>query len=152
MHEIYEDNGSFNILHQIPLILYSSIISSVINIFLKQLSLSEKNILELKNEKDIKHLDKKSNDIVKYLSMKFRLYFILSSALLLFFWYYLSCFYAIYKNTQIHLIKDTVISFGLSLIYPLFLCLLPGIFRIPSLKRKNSECMYKFSKVIQMLV
>ena len=152
MHKIYEDEGSFNFIYQIPQIIYSSLISNILHTILKALSLSEKNILELKNEKDIKHLDKKSNDIVKYLSMKFRLYFILSSALLLFFWYYLSCFCAIYKNTQIHLIKDTVISFGLSLIYPLFLCLVPGIFRIPSLKRKNNECMYKFSKAIQMLL
>ena len=120
MHKIYEDGGSFNFIYQIPQIIYSSLISNIFHTILKALSLSEKNILELKNEKDLKYLDKKSNDIVRYLTTKFRLYFILSSALLLFCWYYLSCFCAIYKNTQIHLIKDTVISFGLSLIYPIY--------------------------------
>ena len=44
MHKIYKDNGVFNIIFQIPQILYSSIITSVINIILKNLSLSEKQL------------------------------------------------------------------------------------------------------------
>ena len=152
MHKIYEDGGSFNFIYQIPQIIYSSLISNIFHTILKALSLSEKNILDLKNEKNLKYLDKKSIDIKKNLSLKFGFYFIFSSALLLFCWYYLSCFCAVYKNTQIHLIKDTVISFGLSLIYPLLFFLVPGIFRIPSLKRKNSQCLFNFSKLIQMIV
>ena len=58
-------------------------------------------------------------------------------------------FGAIYKNTQYHLLKDTLISFGLSLIYPLGIYLLPGIFRIPALSNKN-KCLYKFSKILQI--
>ena len=70
------------------------------------------------------------------------------------FWYYVGCFCAVYKNTQIHLISDTLISFGTSLLYPLVLCLLPGIFRIKALKNKegNKETMYKISKIIQLCV
>ena len=60
-------------------------------------------------------------------------------------------FGAIYRNTQLHLLKDTLISFGLSLIYPFFIYLLPGLFRIPALsdEKKSSKCLYKFSKVLQ---
>ena len=50
MHKIYEDKGSYNILYQIPQILYSTLITSFINIILKTLSLSEKNIIDLKNK------------------------------------------------------------------------------------------------------
>ena len=82
---------------------------------------------------------------------KFILFFIICFLFLLLFWYYLGCFGAVYKNTQIHLIKDTLISFGLSLIYPLFLNLLPGIVRIPSLTSKDKKCMYKTSKIIQII-
>ena len=69
------------------------------------------------------------------------------------FWYYISCFCVIYKNTQIYVIKDTSITFILSLLYPFGLCLIPGIFRIPSLraKKKNKETLYKFSKIIQLI-
>ena len=58
-----------------------------------------------------------------------------------------------YKNTQVHLIKDTLICFGLSLIYPLLLYLLPGVFRIMSLRAKNAnrECLYKISKILQLI-
>jgi len=42
MHKINEENGNFNLLFQLPQIFYSSIVSAIINIILKQLSLSEK--------------------------------------------------------------------------------------------------------------
>ena len=59
----------------------------------------------------------------------------------------------IYENTQIHLIKDSVIGFGLSLIYPFGIYLIPGIFRIPALRaqKKDKEYMYKFSKITQSI-
>ncbi len=61
-------------------------------------------------------------------------------------------FCAIYRNTQIHLIKDTLISFGLSLLYPLGIYLIPGFFRIPSLNntKNKRECLYKFGKILQL--
>ena len=67
--------------------------------------------------------------------------------------YYIICFCGVYINTQIHLIKDTIISFGLSLIYPFGIYLIPGIFRIPALKAKKRDkiYMYKFSQIIQNL-
>ena len=83
--------------------------------------------------------------------LSFLLYFIISSIYLFLFWYYLSLFCAIYRNTQKHLIKDTLISFGLSFIEPFFLYLLPGLFRIPSLKNKKEQktCLYNISKIFQ---
>ena len=152
MHKIYEDGGSFNFIYQIPQILYSSIISSVLSVILKSLSLSERNILDIKHEKK-SLLDKRVPEILNWLFYKFIIFFIVSFIFLLFFWYYLACFCAIYKNTQLHLIKDSIISFGLSMMYPIGIYLLPGIFRIPALrdKKSNKETMYKFSKIIQLV-
>ena len=61
-------------------------------------------------------------------------------------------FGAIYRNTQLHLLKDTLISFSLSLISPFLLYLLPGLFRIHALAKpkKNRRILYNFSKIIQM--
>ena len=61
----------------------------------------------------------------------------------------ISCFCDVYVNTQIHLIKDTLISFGLSFVDSVVIYLLPGMFRIPVLSMKNNECLYKFSQLIQ---
>ena len=71
MHKIYIDNGSFNIIYQIPTILYSSIISAVINMILKQLSLSENNILSIKKEENLKKLVEYSKRIKKCIIIKF---------------------------------------------------------------------------------
>ena len=151
MHKIYEDEGSYNFIYQIPHILYSTIISSVITILIKYLSLSEKNILEIKHEKE--NLIQKACKIKKCISIKITFFFILNFLFLIFFWYYLGCFCAVYKNTQIHLIEDTLISFIISLLYPLGLNLLPGIFRISSLNAKNKDkiLMYNFSRILQII-
>ena len=157
MHKIYEDRGSFDFIYQIPQILYSTIISFITNTIVSYLSLTEKNILKIKEAKE-KIKDDISNLVAKTkkcLMIKFILFFILNFLFLLFFWYYISCFCAVYKNTQTHLIKDTLISYSLSLLYPFGINFLPGIFRIPALnskkKDKDKEFIYKFSKIIQLI-
>ena len=153
MHKIYKDSGVFNILYQIPQIIYSSVVSSIINILLKILSLSEKDILKIKEEKDIKITVTKSKNVEKCIKIKFVIFFIFSLLLMLFFWYFISCFCAVYNNTQTILIKDTLISFSLSMLYPFGLNLLPGLFRIPALRaeKKDKICLYSFSKLIALI-
>ena len=41
MHKIYEDSGEFNLSYQLPQIIYSFLISYVINFITEYLSLSE---------------------------------------------------------------------------------------------------------------
>ena len=155
MNKIYTDKGSFNFIYQLPQIIFSSLISSLLTLIIKFFALSEKNVLEIKNMKDTNFelLNEKVEKTMKILYYKFIAFFVLSFIFLMFFWYYLSCFCAVYENTQIHLIKDTIISFGMNMIYPLFIYLVPGIFRVCSLrtKNKNKECMYRFSKILQLL-
>ena len=150
MHKIYEGQGDFNIIYQLPNIFYSTIISTFFNTLIKFFSLTENNILPIKNaKKNLKEIKLKT---LKCLVNKFIIFFLLDFIFLLFFWYYLSSFCSVYKNTQIYLIKDTLISFSLSLLYPFGINLLPGIFRMPSInsKRKDRKCMYNFSKIVQI--
>ena len=85
------------------------------------------------------------------LTIKFILYFIISFLFLVFFLYYISLFDVIYKNTQMHLLKDTLMSCGLSLLIPFIIYLFPGFFRIPALseRKHERECLYNFSKFLQ---
>ena len=85
------------------------------------------------------------------MKIKFVLFFNFNFIFLILFWYYLSIFCAVYKKTQIILIKDTIISFCLSLVYPFLFNLFPGIFRLVSLRnsKKNRPCLYKISTLIQ---
>ena len=154
MHKIYEDKGSFDLLYQLPQIVYSTLISSVISMLLEFLALSEDGILNLKNNKEKRNLNQRVMKLNKVLNIKFAFYFIISFILLLFFWYYLCVFCYVYRNTQIHLIKDTLISFFLPFVYPFGIYLVPGIFRIPSLSNSKNKrnCLYKFSQFLTTLL
>jgi len=152
MHKIYVDEGSFNFIYQLPQIIYSLLISSILNIILNLIALSEGDIIKFKKNKNKSDIDRRQKYLKKKINIKFILYFIIGIIFNLFFWYYLSIFCAVYRNTQYHLIKDTLISFGLSLIYPFGIYLLPGIFRIPALsnpKNKRSY-LYKLSQFFQI--
>ena len=156
MHKIYLDKGLFNLAYQIPKIIYSTIISLFISILIKQLALIEKNIISLKLKIKDKSMTDKEKEIEKLrvkkiVTVKILLFYVFSVMLYLFFWYYLGCFCAVYENTKIHLIKDTLLSFLLSLIYPLFINLIPGIFRINALKNNNSAILYKISQLLQLI-
>ena len=148
MHKIYEDEGIFDFIYFIPQIIYSAIISSIINVFLRYLSLTEKNIIELKKSKNLQEYNDKCSKTIKSFKIKFIIFYIISFLILGMIWYYISCFCVVYKNTQIYLIKDTLISFGLSFIYPFFVCLLPGIIRIASLNNPG-KYLYRFSMILQ---
>ena len=147
MHKIYKDEGKYNFIYQIPKILYSTIISSITTFIIKELSLSQNDIIKFK-KKFNNQIDEISNNIKKRLKIKFILFSIIGLIFLLFFWYYLSCFCCIFVNSQIPLIKDTLISYGVSMLYPFGLNLLPGVFRIPSLRSNNRKILYNISKII----
>ena len=150
MHKIYQDKGEYDLLFQIPQILYSTLISKLIDALIKNLALSQDNIVELKQEKGKNNLEEKFNRILKIIRIKIISFFVIAFIILLFFWYYITCFCGIYVNTQIHLIKDTFISLIASLIYPFVVNLIPGIFRIASLRMENhsGKYLYRFSSFL----
>jgi len=152
MHKIYK--GDFNFLYQFSVTIYSSLISIVLTKPLEILALSNDEISDFKINNNFVNIIKRKDLLNKNLIIKFVLYFTLSFIFLIFFWYYISMFCAVYNKTQLHLIKDTLISFGLSLIYPFCFCLLPGIFRIPALYNKNKkrQYLYNFSKILQTIL
>ena len=116
MHKIYTDSGKFNLNYQLPQILYSYLISSGINFIIEFLSLSDETIISIKSENSINI--NKNKKIIKNIKIKFSCFFIIIFMLLLIFWYYISCFCCIYENTQIHLIKDSLLSLLISSIIP----------------------------------
>ena len=154
MHKIYEDKGKFDFLYQMPQILYSTIISKVIDSLIRKFALSQDNIVELKNQKGSIDLKKIKSKILRILKIKFILFFTSAFIILILFWYYITCFCGIYVNTQIHLIKDSGSSLLLSLFIPFALYLIPGIFRIIALKmgtnkKKSKKFLYDFSLFIE---
>ena len=149
MNKIYIEDGAFDLTYQLPKMIYSLIISSLLKMLLNSLGLCETTLIAIKKSIKSKKGYKK---IVLCLKIKFILFFIINYIIITGFWMYLGCFCAVYPNTQVHLVKGVTLSFSISFLTPFFINLIPGIFRIHSLDKKAKKiCLYKFSKILQNL-
>ena len=151
IHQIYKDEGKYNTSYFIPKIIYSFIISYIFISFIKYFSLSERNFYEIKNEENMNKINDKAQNVRRCLLIKYILFFLLSFLFLILFWFYLSSFCAVFKNTQIYVVINTFISFGLFLFFPIIFNILPCAFRIYSLKKRNKKCIFKMSKYLQLV-
>ena len=152
--KIYEDKGKYNFSYQIPQILYSALISKFIDSLIKYLALSQDTFVEFKKEKKKQNCD--NNYIIKIvlnLKIKFICFFSIAFMIIVFFWYYLTCFCGVYENTQKHFIIDSIISLIISLLIPFITYLIPGIFRILALRAENynKELLYKLSSLLEKI-
>ena len=93
MHKIYQDKGNFDLLYQIPQILYSTLISKFIDSLIKNLALYQDDIIKLKQEKRNNNIKKKFKKVLKFIRIKITLlFFIIDFIILSCFWYYITCF------------------------------------------------------------
>ena len=149
IHKIYEDEGFYNFIYLVPHIFCSFVISHTINTVIKYIFLSERNIYEIKSQKDYDW--EKTDKIKRRLTLKYIIFYCGGTICLMFFWYYLSSFGAVYHNTQIYLIKNVAISFSVALVYPFIISIFTAMLRISALRGKNKECIYKASRFIQYI-
>ena len=128
IHIIFTQQGRYDLIYQIPQVLYSTLISFAMTLILKRLSLSQSELITIKKEIDQVKAKKLATKSKKCMKNKLYIFFLVGIILLLFFWYYISAFGAVYKNTQLHLIKDTLISFGISMVYPFLINFIPFLY------------------------
>ena len=153
-HQIYEDNGSYNFGYQFPKVLLSAIAATVfMRIILETLVLTERNILQIKQQKTRKEAVFMKSTVLKNTKIKFWIFFIINLITLFLFWIYLIAFNDVYENTQFYLLENTAISFCLSFFYPVVWNIFPCIFRIYSLSsdQHDKQCMYFASKILQLI-
>ena len=148
MHKMFLDYGKYNFIQQIPQIIYSTIVSQLIELLLCFLSLTDKHYYQIK---ELKIKNKfPIIQIIKYFRLKMIFFFIFTFIMFFFFWYVVTCFCSVYVNTQNAFIKDSFFSFVLGLLYPFVLYLFPSILRIISLKYNKGKLsiIYKISEII----
>ena len=153
MHNVYKSEGLFDLSYQLPIIVYSSLISMFLGALIQMLGLTSDAISDFKQNEQVSNINGRGKKFIKTLKIKFILYFISSYLLLIFFWFYVSMFDAVYRHTQFLLLADTVIGFALSMVTPFLIYLIPGLFRIPALTapKKNRRWLYNFSKIFTIL-
>ena len=147
MHKIFVNYGKYDFVQQIPQILYSTILSQILEIFLCYLSMTDKYIYKIKNSQPN---SKQIMILFRCINYKLIIFFIFTFLLFCFYWYIVSSFCAVYQNTQIIFIKDSLSSFLLGIIYSLFIYLIPSGFRLCSIKsvKMKYKWLYKLSDVI----
>ena len=151
IHKIYEYKGMAKFYLELPKIINSSIISILCNLIINSLALSEKSLLKLKKIKDKYKRDNSSAYLYVFLRRKITIYFVIGFVILIFFWYFISAFCAVYKNTQVIYLKNCSISFCISMLYPFLISLVPGLFRIPSLKSGKDKILYRIGNILALL-
>ena len=139
---IFEEEGKYNPLVLVPLAVYSAMITTVfIKLLVDFLVLTEKQVLRIKNEETEEKANDEKKRLMKITIIKLCIFFSINIILLIFFWFYLTCFNAVYPNTQIFLVINTAISFVISNIIPLIYNLIPAFIRNDILTNKNIKKM-----------
>ena len=150
MHKLYLTYGKYDFVQQIPQIVYSTVISQIIEVFLCYLSLTDTPFYEIKriklSGKNIETIKK----ILKCINTKLVVFYILTLIFYIGFWYIIVIFCAVYENTQITYLKDCLFSFLLSIILPFFVYIIPACFRVCAIRdeKVSSSCLYKLSDII----
>ena len=150
INKIYKHQKKYSLSISLPIIIFSVIISYVAGYFLKMLSFTENSIIEIKNQRTMQLSKNLKEKILKQIKIKIIIFYSLNFILLVFIWYYLSCFGVAFRNTQYILFWNTLISMLITLIFPFIFFLVLGILRIQSLKN-NNENIYKISQLLQLL-
>ena len=139
MHNLYVNSGEYNFIQQIPQILYSLIVGHVLEVFLCYLSLTDTAIYMIKEYSKNKENASKIIQIIKCLRIKLIIFFVFTFLLFLFYWYFISAFCAVYRNTQIIFIRDSLTSFLTSMIDPFLIFAATTILRTISLTRCSNK-------------
>ena len=145
MHKLYVDYGKYSFIAQIPQIIYSSIVSLVIEILIGFLSFTDVYIYQVRQLKEYKPEAVKK--VLKSIKIKLIIFFVITFLFFAFYWYWISAFCAVYNNTQVTYFKDFATSFTLGLVYPFGIQLAFTIVRKCTLKDKTKvrSLLYKFA-------
>ena len=153
IHKIFEDNGKYDIKFFLPYIVVTFVISHFITIFIKLIFLTDSNIIEIKKQKDFMLAEEAVSTTRKKIILKYIIFYIIGISFHLFFWYFLSSFSNVYKNTQVFVLENALLAYIISLIYPFIFNIIPCILRMCSLsgRAKNHYIIYNISKLFQFL-
>ena len=118
LHDIFISGGKLSIMYFIPIIAYVTIITSVIKNILMELILTEGDAISIKVADPIR-----KNDTIKWavtaITLKCILFYFCSIVFISFIWVYIACFFSVFWNSQLYVIKNTAISFAMIQIVPL---------------------------------
>ena len=152
MHDVYTSGGEHDFIGQLAQMIYSTIVSQILQTFLNYLTMTDISYFKIKDLLKENNADKKQiSKMIKCIKIKVIAFYASSFILFLFYWYLISAFCAVYDNTQRIFLTDSITSFIMGLLYPFGIYLVPTGLRILSLKlgkKKNLKILYSLSDKI----
>ena len=147
MRAIYIYKGNTNAAVHIPNIVLSSLCCLIANLIIRFISLNERDISKLVQINDEDKRKNLADRMKKISNIKLIILYCVSGALLALFWYYVSAFCAVFKNSQGHYFINVLVSFIICNLWPCFISLIPAFLRKKAID-KRSEIMYNVSQII----
>ena len=148
MRAIYTYKGNTDAAIHVTNIVLSSLCCLIMNYIVRFVTLSERDINKITNNNNEDNRKSLATQTKNCLKIKIYALFVIASLLIGLCWYYVAAFCAIFKNSQGHYFINVLVAFIVCNIWPCVTSLIAPVFRMKSLKDKNSECMYKFSQII----
>ena len=151
MHRKYAENEDFTFVQKLPQLLFTLIVTHVIEVILCFFSMTDTAYYEIKSLPKNKENQEKIVNIIDCVKKKLIGFYVFTFILFLFYWYFISAFCAVYQNTQIIFLRDSGTSFLISLIDPFFIYAFTCLLRVISLSacfKKKLCCIYKLSDII----
>ena len=148
-----KQNGGFTFAQKLPQIIFSLILSHVVEVILCYLSMTNTLFYEIKSLPQKEKNNEKIFSILDCMKRKLVVFFVFTFLFFLFHWYFISAFCAVYQNTQVIYLRDSAISILISLIDPFIIYGIICLLRILSLSkiwRKTLCCVYKLSEVLPL--
>ena len=165
MHRLYEDDGKYNLIYRLPKIVISDLSMKIMTFILEVLIDYQEEFIELKNylgKKKIKKEEKRRNinnpkdfkgrTIKKSFQYRRIIFYIINIILNIFGWYFISCFCAVYHNTQKFLFFDFLSSIPMNIISCLLYCLLYLTLHILIIKVDDSRIIKIIYKICKFLI
>ena len=154
IHKYYEKKGKETYLNctisHLSSIIISTIIASIIKSIMLILTFTDVDVIEIKDKTTMLREEKTNRALIK-LTSKSILFFIINFVAMTLCWIYVGSFSIVFKNTQMFLLINGVITFCGVLLLPVFYCLLTAFLRMIALKGKDKECLYKFSQFLELI-
>ena len=144
-HKLFISGVHYYFSYQVLQISLSIIITYVAEVILCFLTLTDRNIYEIKALSKEENNREKIFKILKDARHKLIAFFVVAFVILLFYWYFISAFCAVYPATQKIYILDCTISFLVFSSIPFIVYAITTIFRVISLKdnnKKRCSCIY----------
>ena len=150
IHKYYTENNKYNFGQSFPHIIYSLLITHVIEVLLCYLSMTDIHIYQIKSMKKTEQTPEKIYEILKMIKIKLIVFYIFTGLVFIFYWYCVAAFCAVYQKTQGYFILNSFLSFIFELIDPFIIYALLTLLRKLALKYHDKKGMNWVYKIIRI--